>query len=182
MSLLKFGGEYRRVKVGGEGPTEDHERFIVAAGCREGSVESADDFTGDGESEADAFALPGDEGITESIGDVGVNAWAVVGDEDAEPTTIEIDREFDDAVGACGFDGVEREIEDRDTESLGVGDGEGEIVGGGSDFATDAMMSTDGSDEAFDFGEDVAEVAGDRIGELRRAEREEALNLVFDEL
>jgi len=182
LSLLEFGGGNRGVKIGGEGPTEDHERFIVAAGCREGSVESADDFAGDGEAESDAFAFPGDEGITESIGDVGVYAGTVVGDEDAESTTIEIDREFDDAVGAGGFDGVEREIEDRDAESLGVGDGEGEIVGGGSDFATNAMMSTDGRDEAFDFGEDVAEVAGDRIGELRRAEREEALDLIFDEL
>ena len=43
-------------------------------------------------------------------------------------------------------------------------------------------MSTDGSDEAFDFGEDVAEVAGDWFGELGGAEREETLNLVFDEL
>jgi len=91
LSLLKFGGEYRRVKVGGEGPTEDHECFIVAAGCREGSIESADNFAGDGEAEADPFALAGDEGVTESIGDVGVDAGAVVGDEDAESSTIEID-------------------------------------------------------------------------------------------
>ena len=91
MSLLEFGGGYRRVKVGGEGPTEDHERFIVAAGCCEGSIASADDFAGDGEAEADPFAFPGDKRISESIGDVGINAWAVVGDEDAESSSIEID-------------------------------------------------------------------------------------------
>ncbi len=147
MSLLEFGGGNRGVKIGGEGPTEDHERFIVAAGCREGSVESADDFAGDGEAESDAFAFPGDEGITESIGDVGVYAGTVVGDEDAESTTIEIDREFDDAVGSGGFDGGEREMEDRDAESLGVGEGEGESGGGGGDCGTEAGRRGDRREE-----------------------------------
>jgi len=90
-----------------------------------------DDFGGDGEAEAGALALGGEEGFEDAVEVGGADAGAAIDDGEGETAAGGLDADDDLGAGGRGLDGVEDEIEEDLFELFGVGD---DFAGGGGDL------------------------------------------------
>ncbi len=81
-----------------------------------------DDAFGDGEAEAGAAGVEagGGEGLEESRGDGGVEAWAVVLDGEGDAVEVGVGVDLDGAAAVEGVDGVAEEVDEDLEEAVGV--------------------------------------------------------------